>query len=504
MSTRLFLKNATANLISGVSTAALSLFVPPILSRFLVRDEFSAWTLILQLATYTALLNLGTQGAVSRYIAYYLARHDRRSGSEIASTALLAMILAAAVALAVVVATSSNIGRLFPALPTRLVSTSAFALLLTGSTLAIGIPTGVLAGVFTGAQRNEVVAALQGGTRIVLAVALIVAAMTHEGMAVMAVAFCAINLFGYLVYWITHRKLAVVDISFAFVSRSAFQALRGYCGAFAVWTLAMFLINGIDTAIVGRVNFAASGVYGACYGPILMIAGVQQALFGPLLQFGAAQSTHRTSEEMQQLLLRTTRLSTVLLLCLSVPLLVFSHEFIELWLGPQYASLGSRIVRPMLIGHVLRLLGTPYALLLLATLQHKRVVLTPFIEGVTNVVVAIWAGVRFGAVGVAYGVVAGAFVSQILSYLINMPKTRDLIADRNVLIWQGVALPLLCFLPVALLALLQRLDLFTRVPLPITISTLVCCGVLVWKFALARDERLMIETVASRVKRVWA
>jgi O-antigen/teichoic acid export membrane protein len=493
-----------ANLVTGVSTAALSLFVPPVLSRLLSRDEFSAWTLILQLATYTALLNLGTQGAVSRYVAYHLARGDRRSGNEFVSAAMMAMVGAAVAALAIVVLVSINIGRLFPALPAGLVTTSSIVLFIAGSTLALGIPTSTLSGVFTGAQRNEIVAIIQGSTRLILAGLLIAAAMAHEGMVAMAMVFCVVNILGYLAYWLVNRRLAIVDISFSIVTRAAFQALAGYCGTFVVWMLSMFLINGIDVVIVGRLNFTASGVYGACYGPILMIAGIQQALFGPLLQFGAAHSVHRTTEQMQQLLIRATRLSTVLLLCMSVPLIIFSRELMELWLGRAYAAQGSLILRPMLIGHVIRLLGTPYALLLLATLQHKRVVLTPVIEGITNVAVAVWAGLRFGAVGVAYGVVVGAFVSQLLSYLINMPKTTELVGDREKLLGRGIGLPLLCFAPAILLAILVCFDALPHVPSFISVLILVFCAVLSWKWALEPDERCMLVDIMSRVKRAWA
>jgi O-antigen/teichoic acid export membrane protein len=111
----------------------LSLLVPAFLSRYLTQPEFSAWMLIVQLAAYTALLNLGIQGATSRYVAFYAARGDRDSTSDVVSTAFFTLVLTAIPAAVLVLAASRNIDRLFPALPAHLVEAGRSGLLLIGS-----------------------------------------------------------------------------------------------------------------------------------------------------------------------------------------------------------------------------------------------------------------------------------------------------------------------------------------------------------------------------------
>jgi O-antigen/teichoic acid export membrane protein len=503
-STRVFVKNSLANLVGGVSTAALNLCVPPILSRYLSRPEFSAWTLILQLATYTALLGLGTQGAVSRFVAYHLAHGHRRAANEFVSTALLLLLVTAAVALLAVGAISENISNLFPALPSFLFGTSRTALLITGSTLAVGLPLGAIAAVFTGVQRNELVAAIQGGSRLILAGVLVATAIAYQSMVVMAIAFCAVNLVAYVSYWVINYRLAIVDISPKFVTRSALHELWTYCGTVVVWMLAMFLINGLDTAIVGRVEFSAVGVYGACIGPALLISGIQQAVFGPLLQFGAAQSAQTSGGNLTALLTRAVRLSTLLLLSLSIPLLIYSRELLDWWLGSQYADLSSMIFRPLLIGNVVRLVATPYTLLLLATLKHRQVLVTPVIEGVANFTVAVAAGMRFGAVGVAYGVVAGAFVGQLMNYFINFPQTTELVGNRRALVWKGIAMPVLCVSPSLLVIVIEPFNTHTTSRVAMSLVALVISGVLAWRLTLEHDEKALIESIASRIKRTLA
>lgn len=497
---RIFIKNSLANFANGLSTAVLSLLVPAFLARHLTQPEFSAWMLIVQLAAYTALLNLGIQVGTSRYVAFYAARGDRDSASDIVSTAFFTLVLTAIPAAALVLTASRNIDRLFPALPTQFVGASSSGLLLMGLASALSMPAEAIAGALTGLQRNEFVAAIQGGGRLVLAAALISIVMLDGGVTTMAAAFAAVTVATFLGFWSTSRHLDAVEISLQRVHWRSFRQLWAYCGALIVWTVAMLLINGFDTAIVARVDFPAVGVYSACFGPILLIAGVQQALFSPLLQFGAARASQLSDHSLPPLLLRATKLSTLLLMSLSVPLLLFGRNLLGWWLGPKYSDPAFTIFRLLLIGNTVRLLATPYSMLLLATLKHKRALLAPIVEASTNVAVAIAAGLRFGAVGVACGVVAGAFIGQFMIIYVNVPRTTEVVGDLGTLLRKGVALPIACALP-ALLAATTIDRLPALIHWPTAVAALIASAVLAWKVSLAADEKALIRSGWSLLQR---
>jgi O-antigen/teichoic acid export membrane protein len=498
---RLFIKNSLANLASGLSTATLTVLLPAFLSRYLSQSEFSAWMLIVQLAAYTALLNLGIQGAASRYVAFYAARGDRDSASNVVSTAFFTLVFTAILAAVLVFAASQNIDRLFPALPAPLLGPSRSGLLLMGLAAAVSMPAEAIAGVFTGLQRNELVAIIQGGGRLVLAAALIVIVLLRGGLSTMAAAFAAVTVAVFLGFWWIIRSLDVVEISPRRLHWRSFRQIWAYSGAAIVWTVTMLCVNGVDIAIVGRLDFPAVGSYSACFGPILLIAGVQQALFSPLLQVGAARTAQLSTDSLPSLLLRSTKLSTLLLLSISVPLLLFARGLIGWWLGPKYSASALIVFRLLLIGNTFRLLATPYSMLLLATLKHKRVLLTPIVEASTNVVVAIAAGLRFGAVGVACGVVAGSLICQLMVICVNAPKTTELIGDLGALLKKGVALPIACALP-ALTVAAPALDrLPALVHWPLLVAALITSGVLAWEVCLGSDERALIRSGWSRLQR---
>jgi O-antigen/teichoic acid export membrane protein len=496
----MFIKNSLANLASGLSTAVLTLLVPAFLSRYLTQPEFSAWMLIVQLAAYTALLNLGIQGATSRYVAFYAARGDRDSTSDIVSTAFFTLALTAIPAAALVLAVSRNIDHLFPALPAHLVGASRSGFLLMGLASALSMPAEAIAGTFTGLQRNELVAAIQGGGRLVLAAALIATVLLEGDVTLMAAVFATVTVAVFLGFWWTNRRLDAVEISPRRAHWRSFRQIWAYCNALIVWAVAMLCINGLDTAIVGRLDFATVGIYSVCFGPILLIAGVQQALFSPLLQLGAARAAQLSDHSLPPLLLRSTKLSTLLLLSLSVPLLLFGRDLLGWWLGPKYADPALTIFRLLLIGNTVRLLATPYSLLLLATLRHKRVLLAPIVEASTNLAVAITAGLRFGAVGVACGVVAGAFIGQLMIIYVNVPRTAEVVGDLGTLLKKGVALPVACALPALLVAAVAIDRLPALIHWPVAVAALIASAVLAWKVSLAAEERAMIRSGWSSLK----
>ena len=94
------IKNSLASAVTGASIALMSIAVPPVLARTLAPLEFSAWSLVLQIAGYVSVLDLGIQNAVGRYVAYYSARMNLVQARKFASTSFNTLCVAAVIGLA--------------------------------------------------------------------------------------------------------------------------------------------------------------------------------------------------------------------------------------------------------------------------------------------------------------------------------------------------------------------------------------------------------------------
>ena len=404
------------------------------------------------------------------------------------STAFAALTGIALLAVVGLTILAFNLGTVFPQMPRMLLGDATLALGISGTVLLLGLPFGALWGAFLGYQRNDLVALSQAGARTLAAAGLIAAAALGGELVTLALAFAAAHLIGYMVTSITHVRHEFAVLRRSLVARASLRDLWSYSQTMLVWLICLFLINGVDTALVGKFEFQVVGLYGACAGATLTVAGIQQAIFGPLLQVAASHAGAGSPQLLPGLLSRTTRISTLVMLCLVMPVLVFAAPMLGAWLGPAQAHGGETVLRIMLTGHFLRLIWTPYSLVLLGTLKHREVMLMPIVEAIVNVVVAVAAGRVYGAVGVSMGVLVGALAGNMVTVLVSMRRTTELAPNRWILIRHGILRPAACFLP-AIAAAVVASTSADEVGLKVGLGALLASAVVAWRWGLSGEER---------------
>src|SRR5207253_671715 len=82
-------RNVVANWASFVIGVLINLVLSPFIIHSLGDGAYGAWVLLSSLVAYLGLLDLGTRGAVTRYVATYHAAHRHEDAGRIASTALV-------------------------------------------------------------------------------------------------------------------------------------------------------------------------------------------------------------------------------------------------------------------------------------------------------------------------------------------------------------------------------------------------------------------------------
>jgi O-antigen/teichoic acid export membrane protein len=366
--------------------------------------------------------------------------------------------------------------------------------------LAIGLPFTALNGYFVGLQRNEIPAAVNTVSRLLLVAA---AAYWGRNLSLMATAFAAVYGASYVAQWLIFRRLAGPrTISSTFVTRSSLAELAEYCAPLMVWSIAMLMVNGLATALVGRFEFNATGLYSSCLNMITVLGGIQQTLFSPILQHGAAIAARGASHEIDALLKRSTRFCMLLLLIVGSPLLLFSESLIRVWLGQDYAHEGQGILQLLVVGNIIRLSATPYALLLVATGQHRFTMVSVLGEGLINLLVSVIAGAHLGAIGVAIGMPVGACFAVGIIYFYNMPRTRLTCLNRRIWLSESIRVPLLCFSPVGLVVAAARIGLSGPLAVVLGIASVLIATVASWRYALDDGDRTDIVRIANKLRLV--
>jgi O-antigen/teichoic acid export membrane protein len=491
------LKNVASNVVRGSAAAIVAVFLPPFLTRLMAPDAFGAWSLVLQLSAFVGYLDFGIQTAIGRFIAHTGESGDTEQRDRIVNTSLA--VLAAAGALGVLgsVGLAILMPHVFRQVPQLLLADSRWALILVGSSLAVGLPCSLFNGIFVGLQRYEVPAAVIGGSRIIGAVFLVIIVKHSGSLAQMGAAVAAVNLASYGLQYLLYRKIAPrVRFSSQLVSRKAGRELFDYCLSLSVWSLGMLLVSGLDVALVGHFEFEKVAYYSVAATLIVFLAGVQNALFNVMIPSTAVMQARGNSVQLGRVMITATRYGSFILLLMGLPLILAAKGILNVWIGPRYAEQGARILELLTAANIIRLSAIPYAMTLIGTGQQRLVIITPLLEGVSNLVASVVCGFFLGAVGVALGTLFGAAVGIASNFIYNMRRTLEVEFRIGDYVRNGLLRPLVCTVPVVAIVLIFRFSSFSAPAVGYAAigAAVMATVLLLWRCGLLGAERERLRT----------
>ena len=446
-------------------------------------------------------LDFGVQTAVGRFVAYANEKRDTSHRDGIVSTALATLGIAGMIGFIGTVVLAICMPIIFRQMPGILVGDARLALVLVGGSLAVGLPASVFNGVFVGLQRNEVPAAIIGGSRIFSAILLIFVVRHGGHLSQMGITVAAVNLASYGLQYLAYRRM-VPDArpSMHRLSRKTSRELFDYCLGLSIWSFAMMLISGLDVTLVGFLQFEAVAYYAVATSLVNLVAGLQNAVFAVMISPTAVLHARGESADLGRLMITATRYGSFILLLVGLPLVFGARNVLTLWVGPAYALHGARILQLLVIANMIRLSATPYAMTLVGTGQQNLAIVTAVLEGTSNLLASIVAGYAFGAVGVAIGTLVGAFVGVGGNLIYNMHRTSGFDFRISDYIRDGLLRPALCAVPMFLVACLAyRTDALAS-SLSVAFSAslaFVATVFLVWRCGLVHAERRRLVAVSG-------
>jgi O-antigen/teichoic acid export membrane protein len=485
-------KNAAANVARGSAAALVALAVPPFLTRLLPPEKYGAWALVLQLAAYVSYFEFGIQTAVGRFVARENERGEFEHRNKIVNTALALLSVAGLLALILIALIVIFLPRVFRGMPAGLYPDVRIALALVGGSLAVGLPASVFSGIFVGLQRYEIPAAIVAGSRIVSGLLLVAIAQRTGNITAMAVSVAAVNLASCGLQWFMYRRMVSdIPLSLRLVSSQVGRELAGYCFSLSVWSFSMLLVSGLDLTLVGVFDFQKVAFYAVAANLVIFIAGLQNAIFHAMMPSAAVLQARGASLELGRMVIDGTRYGMFLLLLTGLPLLLAAKPILKVWVGPDYAVQAALLLKVLVIANVVRLSTVPYVVALVGTGQQRLVVVTPLLEGITNLGVSVLAGYYWGAAGVALGTLCGALVGLGGIVFYNMPRTTEIRFTLREYVLESMCRPLLCALPVvsAILgnnALTEASGSLRMLLVFVGVSLTAYC---LWRWGLVRNDR---------------
>jgi O-antigen/teichoic acid export membrane protein len=427
----LFLKNAFANVVGGVGSALFNLVLPALVVRHLSGVEFSVWSLALQVLIYLQLFGFGLQTAMTRFIAHGhelgdLADQRKTLKAGLALGAGFVALATLAVALLVLC-----YPLLFSKVPAGMVGDFRICVAVLGLSAAFQLFALIPIGLFAGLHRNIVPVGGQLLVRMLSLLALWLALRAGAGLLALSLTLAACGALLVPVTFLSIRRwVGALWRGLGPLDRPRLRELMHYCGGLAVWNIAMLLVNGIATMLVGYFQFDKVGPYSLAVTVIAIMVGVQQAIMAPLLATGATLNARQeTRAALAGLLIKATRICALGLLASLLVIKFFGASLLAAWLGAAYTGDVFSLLVILAAANLIRNTALPYALLLLALNKQKQVQHTVVLEGVVNLVASLWLAREHGALGVAYGALIGALAGCASNYVFNFSGTPQLVPN---------------------------------------------------------------------------
>jgi O-antigen/teichoic acid export membrane protein len=451
---RKVMQGSASNLVRVLLSMLVSLILPPFLVHHMSAAEYGAWVLILQLSAYVNLLDFGLQTAIGKYVAEYDASGDRDASHNLVSTSFTFLALAAAIACVAISAVVFSVPHFFHQMPAELVPEVRIALLAIGLSSAIALPFTTFLSTFIGLQQYVFPTIVSTASRVGSAAVLIALLLLHGSLVQLALVMAAFNLAAAATQFWGWRKLVKERVGFSFLvfHRPSAMKLAKYGSVLSIWTLAMLFISGLDVVIVGHYHYGEIGFYSIANGAANFMLALVSSAFGPLVPAVSSMQSGTTPDRIGDLCIKTTRYCVLLLLLLGLPLLFGAYPLLSLWVGKTYAARSAPYLEVLVLCNIVRQLAFPYILVVVATGKQHLATIGGIVEATVNVILSVWLVQKIGAIGVAIGTLAGAFVGVGMHLLVSIPLTQPTIhMPRPRLLLQGLLRPLLGVAPSLLL-----------------------------------------------------
>jgi O-antigen/teichoic acid export membrane protein len=478
--------------------AGSNVLLTPFMIHHLGAVDYGVWVLAGSVLDYYGLLDLGMRAAMFRYVAMFRGGAVREEVDRTFSSALFLVSLTSALICALSVGVACFLPHWMHLEGTSTAALRALLLLL-GLSVAVTFPARMLATYISAHQRWDLYNAAGIVAVIIRAVAIVVVLTLGYGLLAIAIATLVISLLslGQHVIFVrmadpeVHASMRLVSGRrirelFSFSMRSLLVSVGDYLRFYSDSAVIAAVLN---VGLVTPFNVATRLI--ECFKSVVIAAG------GPVLGTMTELDGAQRREDLQNLLLRSTRLLGLLSVLGGALLLIDGRVLLRLWVGPDLVSAYS-LVAILALGYTINLAQHPTLLIVISRGHHGPLGWWTIAEGIANIGLSVVWGRSHGLLGVAMGTIVPMLVVKILIQPVYALRAAEMSAWEY--LYKGLGRPVLVASLFVFLAKLLPLSSETSAPLfvaTVTVQVMIFLA-LTWFLGLTREERRGLWNAGSR------
>ena len=393
---------------------ALAFFLTPFMLGVLGSSQFGVYRLVLSVASYFALADLGLSNAIVRYVSEYRAKSDKRSEGRFIALIISVDVLAGIL----VVIAGAGFYRLIPGLfqdsftgqEIRLLQQLFILLVVNGVfNLFVNLTTGVMKSY----DRFGLLKTIDIARSLVRALSMVV--LLLSGFQVFAVVL--VDTFLTLLTLVVTssyclRKLRV-EPSFKSLTFPYARQIIKYSSVVFVDSLAFYLLNSADAIIIGiKISSAAVAVYSIGVQISSIFHALSIVISDVLMpEVVVKVATNETDRQLTDYMIKIGRIKLLVLALPTIGFALLGRSFVTLWVGPQYIE-AFYVALLVIIPSMLAGVGDVGLYVMWAKNKHKTKSVVSLVIAGINIVISLILVDRIGLLGAA----VGTSVAWILGY----------------------------------------------------------------------------------------
>lgn len=464
-------KNVGSSWLSLGVNILVGIFLSPFILHRLGDTAFGIWVLIFSVTGYYGLFDLGIRSSVIRYVSTYTATDDNESLARLINTSLASYTVIGVAAMVVTLTATSFVESLFH-IPPELIMTARWLLLMVGTAVALGFPTGVFGGILEGMQRFYWVNVTNLVSTLLRAVLIVYALNRGKGLLTVALITVGLPILGSLVRAGIVLRILPLRFGWRYVDRGSFREIANYSAVSFILMIAYKLRFKTDEIVIGTFLPVAAITYFSIGDRLVDYASeVVSSLAQIFVPMSGQSDAKGDTERLRRILVAGNRACALIILPITITLVILGKSVITAWVGARYVAISYPVLLMLLIPTTFALVQGASVRILYGMAKHQTYAWITLMESIANLILSVILIRPFGLIGDA----AGTAIPLVLTTLYFMPRhmCRLLGVRLGAYLHQAYTLPILLCLPLAGTQLLVRHWFIARTYIQVGLQILI-------------------------------
>lgn len=436
------LRNVSANWGGFACSAIISFFLSPFVVHHLGNSAYGLWVLVASLTGYLGLLNLGVRATVTRYVAGFYAESNDDETNAVTSSAFVIFLIAGLLAVLISVIIAVFVMPLFK-IPITYQFAGRIIVVVAGFNVSAALVTGVFSGVLAALHRFDLMNIIEAGSGLLSALVVVLVLSAGKGLIALALVNFLFAFASGLVYaWAAFRTYPALSIRLSKCDLEHIKLIFSFGIHSFLLQLSFNVIFHTDSIVIGAFLSVGLVTYFTIAANLMnysrmLISGISTTMTP---RASALEAMGQTSE-VQLLLLKATRLATLVMLPIALTFILRGSSFIRLWMGPEYGERSGHVLWILSLALMFVAGDQVATAIMLGISAHKTVVLMVCIVALLNLSLSIVLARTMGILGVAWGTTLPSLLASLLFWPWYLQRTLNLpIHDYLLSAWLRPAL----------------------------------------------------------------